>query len=94
MPDGKGKSRSMRRVQRRTPSGKVVEHLVRRAPGRAQCANCGNYLAGVPRVHSNELKHMSRSMKRPERPYGGMFCSKCTRMTIAQKVRNLFSLSK
>ncbi len=94
MVDGRLKSRSLRRSKVRIPSGKVTTHYYRRMPGKAQCAGCGDYLKGVARAHSNELSNMSKTQKRPERPFGGVLCSRCTRQTIVNKFRNIFSLSK
>ena len=93
MVDGRRKSRSFRRSQVRTPSGRVVTHYNRRAPGKAQCAHCGDYLKGVARVSGNQLYEVAKTKKRPERPYGGVLCSKCARQTIVSKFRNIFSLS-
>jgi large subunit ribosomal protein L34e len=34
-----------------------------------------------------KMKNMPKSSKRPERPYGGVLCSACTRKLLKSKVR-------
>ncbi|MBI2147294.1 50S ribosomal protein L34e [Candidatus Woesearchaeota archaeon] len=82
MPAGHLRSRTKRRVFRRTPSGGVSLQYRNRKPSKAHCAGCSAVLPGVPRVSSRKLMKMPRSAKRPERPYGGMFCSRCSRKLI------------
>jgi large subunit ribosomal protein L34e len=94
MVEGKRKSRSVRRLNRVTPTGKRVTHYVSRKPAKAQCAGCGTYLKGVARASHNKMQNMSKSQKRPERPFGGVFCSSCSRQKIASKFRSMFSLKK
>ena len=81
------KSRSMRRVYKKTPGNRIVLHLEKRMPRKAHCATCGGLLKGVPRERPFRMKNMPKTMKRPERPYGGMLCSKCTRQLIIDKAR-------
>lgn len=71
------RSRSLRRVQRRTPGGRTVTHYEKRRPGPARCARCGRPLNGVPRLRPHALRNMSKTSKRPERPYGGVLCPRC-----------------
>lgn len=71
------RSRSLRRVKRRTPGGRVVTLYEKRKPGPARCARCGRPLAGVPRYRPNVIRNMSKTSKRPERPYGGVLCPSC-----------------
>lgn len=92
--EARQKSRSLRRIQRRIPSGKVVTHYMVRKPSKAQCAACGAVLHGVPRASSSEMHAIPKSQRRPERPYGGKLCSACSREAIVNKYRNIFSLSK
>jgi len=94
MAEGRTKSRTFRRIRTRLPGGKVVTHYFRRKPAKAQCASCGAYLKSAPRATPNELHNMPKSQKRPERPYGGYMCSRCSRQTIINKFRNMFTLSK
>ncbi len=71
------RSRSLRRVYRRTPGGTTTIHFERRRPKQARCARCGRPLGGVPRGRPRELRRMSKTSKRPQRPYGGVLCSRC-----------------
>ncbi|HLC66765.1 MAG TPA: 50S ribosomal protein L34e, partial [Candidatus Nanoarchaeia archaeon] len=75
----KHRSRTFRRVFRRTPGGRLVLHYHRRKPGMPQCGSCGASLPGVVRGRKAAVKAVPRSARRPERPYGGQFCSKCMR---------------
>ncbi len=85
MVDGKHKSRSMRKVFRRTPGAKTVVHYVKRKPSKAQCGMCGTQLAGVPREGPAKMRNMPKTSKRPERPFGGVLCAKCSkRVAIAE----------
>ena len=85
MPAGRQKSRSLRRVFRRTPGGNVRLYYRKRKPKAAKCASCGAVLKGVPRERPSKMRNMAKTEKRPERPYGGVLCSKCMRKTIIKK---------
>ena len=87
MVSGKHKSRSLRRVYRKTPGGRNVVQYKKRKPGKAHCAKCKKVLAGVPQARASKLKLIPKSSRRPQRPYGGVLCSRCTRALIIQKVR-------
>ena len=81
MQNNRLKSRTFRRVKRKVPGNRVVIHYVKRKNQPARCAICGAPLKGVPR----DNKKLSKSEKRPERPYGGMLCSKCMRELMIKK---------
>jgi large subunit ribosomal protein L34e len=81
------RSRTFRRVYRKTPGGKTVLQYKKRKPARAVCADCGAVLAGVPRERPYKMQRMPKTKKRPERPYGGVLCSKCTRKKMIAKAR-------
>jgi len=87
MPCGKHKSGRFRKIFVKTPSGKNVIHYRRRKPSKTICGNCKVQLAGVPNLLPSKLRNMPRTAKRPERPYGGVLCSKCTRTLLQQKAR-------
>lgn len=88
MPSGKHKSRSMRRVFVRTPGSKTVIHYKPRKPSKAHCAGCKRVLAGVPHQGVAAMRTLPKTMKRPERPYGGIYCTVCTRRILQVKARN------
>lgn len=80
------KSKSLRKVYVKTPK-KVVIHYRRRKPKIAKCGKCGKQLKGVPRELPYKMRGMAKTKKRPERPYGGVLCSKCMRALLKEKLR-------
>ena len=82
MPSGRYKSRTLRRVFRRVPSSKIKLQYRKRKPRNAVCGSCGALLKGVPRERPYKMRSMSRSKKRPQRPYAGNLCSRCMRKKI------------
>lgn len=87
MPITKNRSRTLRKVYVKTPGGKTVVHHRKRKPAKAKCSRCGAVLKGVPRERPYKMMTMAKTMKRPERPYGGVLCSRCMRAAIKQKAR-------
>jgi len=94
MVQGSKKSRSLRRVKTRIPAKGVVTHYTRRKASKAQCGACGAYLKGVPRLTNTQAKNLAKSKKRPERPYGGVLCSRCSRNAIVSRIRSILTLKK
>ncbi len=86
MPRKMFRSRTFRRVYVRTPT-KTVINYEKRKPAKAKCANCGTVLAGVASERPYKMKNMPKTKKRPERPFGGVLCSKCTRLEIIKRNR-------
>lgn len=82
------RSRSYRRVKVRVTKSTVTRYL-KRKPKAAHCASCGAVLSGVPRERPYKMQNMPKTMKRPERPYGGVLCSKCTRQKIKESARQV-----
>ena len=87
MVQGRYKSRTFRRMNVKTPGASNVRHYKKRKPGKAKCAGCGSDLKAVPRERPYKMQRMCKTKKRPERPYGGVLCSKCMRKTIREKSR-------
>lgn len=81
------RSRSRRRVKVKTPSGEVKIHYRERKPAKVKCGVCGDVLKGVPNKRPRDLSKLSKSKKRPERPYGGVLCSKCTRKKLLEGLK-------
>jgi len=75
----------MRRKPVNTPNGRRNIHYIKKSPGRAKCASCGNPLPGVPRGIPSAIAKIKRSLRRPDRPYGGRLCSSCTRNVMKNK---------
>ncbi|PIN80746.1 50S ribosomal protein L34e [Candidatus Woesearchaeota archaeon CG10_big_fil_rev_8_21_14_0_10_30_7] len=86
MVSGKHKSRTYKRVKIRTPGGTVKIHFRKRAPAKAKCGVCKQELHGVPRKRPFQMRALPKTKKRPERPYGGVLCSKCMRQQIINKL--------
>jgi len=87
MVQGKYKSRTYRRIHVKTPGGINKIHYKKRKPSKAHCAGCGAILSGIPRERPYKMQNIPKTMKRPERPYGGMLCSRCARRKIIAEAR-------
>jgi len=87
MPEPYKRSRSLRRLQIKVPGGRTSLYYKKRKPGNAECGRCGALLKGVPRERPVKMRNMPKTKKRPERPYGGNLCSRCTRSLIVEKAR-------
>ncbi len=70
------RSRSVKRICRKLPGGESRVHYVRRKHYRAKCAICGRILQGVP-LDPDLIRRGAKTLKRPERPYGGVICPDC-----------------
>ncbi|AEH06663.1 50S ribosomal protein L34e [Methanothermococcus okinawensis] len=89
MPAPRYKSGSFKKISRRAPGNKTVLHYRREKPSNARCACCGALLNGVPKGRAYQIAKLSKTEKRPERPYGGYLCPKCLKRLIIEKARNL-----
>ena len=87
MPAPRLRSRSLRKIHRKVPGGRTNVHYKKRKPKSARCSNCGALLKGIPRELPFRMRSMAKTKKRPERPFGGVLCSKCMRLEIINKVR-------
>ena len=87
MPSGKHKSGRYRKIFVKTPGSRTVVHYRERKPSKAICGSCKKPLMGVPRERPAKMANMPKTMKRPERPYGGVLCSKCLRESLKNKAR-------
>ena len=85
MVRGMHKSKTLKKVFVRTPGGKTVTHYRKRKPAASKCSSCGEKLKGVPRERPKALKKINRSARRPERPFGGVLCSSCSRKEIIKR---------
>jgi len=84
MAQSKTKSRTFRRIRRRNVSG-IVTKYTRRRPSKAHCAVCGEILHGVS--SGLHIAKTSKTERRPERPFGGMLCSGCSRTVHKKSAR-------
>ena len=85
---GRFKSRQAHRmISVKVPGGRTVIHFKKKKPAKAKCGKCGAFLPGVARERPYKMQNMPKTAKRPERPYGGNLCSKCTRALLKAKAR-------
>ena len=87
MVSGRFKSRTFRRVFKRTPSGKNKIDYKLRKPKVAKCAACKKPLHGIPWLIASKFKNLAKTKKRPQRPFGGNLCSKCSRKEIIKRIK-------
>ncbi|MFQ5620842.1 MAG: 50S ribosomal protein L34e [Candidatus Nanoarchaeia archaeon] len=87
MVTGRLRSRTFRRVFRKTPGGRTVKHYKRRKPSRPVCPVTGQPLQGVARGIPSRVKKLTRSQRKPNRLYGGMLSSQASRRRIIQETR-------
>ena len=87
MPEPYKRSRTLRRLQVKTPGGRTARHYTERKPRNAGCGGCGAVLKGIARERPAKMRNMAKTHKTVERPYGGNLCSKCMRLLMVQKAR-------
>ncbi len=80
---GNRRSHAMRRLMRKLPGNRTTTHFVRRRPKHAHCPVTGQILHGVPRLRPAQVRKLSKTQRRPSRPYGG----KISHTAIANAVR-------
>lgn len=74
MPKRFQRTRKLRRVNVRTPGGRVSVHIRDKPPGFRRCGWCGEVLQGIVR---ESMAKTSKSEKRVSRRFGGYLCHKC-----------------
>lgn len=79
----------MKQVKKRITSGKIVIRYKREKISAIACPNCGTTLHGVPRLYSSKIGKLSKSEKKPNRSFGGHFCSSCTREIFRERARSV-----
>lgn len=87
MPELRYRSRSYKRVRKNTPGGKNVLRYKKKKPSKHVCAECGKILHGVPRGRPYEIRKLSKTQRRPSRPFGGYLCSECARKHFKAEAR-------
>ena len=81
------RSRSLRRVKRKVPGGRVSMQYKERKVGKPACGKCGDALLGMAHGTLSRVRKHKLSGRRPSRPYGGMLCSACARDAHVAKAR-------
>ncbi|HMK83568.1 MAG TPA: 50S ribosomal protein L34e [Candidatus Bathyarchaeia archaeon] len=84
MPRRSLRVRKTRRQHLRLPGGRRSIHYSKRALSSGRCSSCGIQLGGVPASNSRGI---SKSGRRPTRPFGGMLCHNCLREKVRQEAR-------
>ncbi|MBS3135353.1 50S ribosomal protein L34e [Candidatus Woesearchaeota archaeon] len=84
------RSRSFRRIKVKVPGGRVVVSFRKRVPKLGSCHITGEKLKGVSRGFDYQVRNMSKSSKRPSRPYGGVLSSRAMRLLLKEKARRTF----
>ena len=84
MAESKTKSRTFRRITKKTPGNRSAKFFVKKKPSKAACGHCGIILKGIS---TRSHKKLSKTQRRPERPFGGVLCSKCSRENIKSMAR-------
>lgn len=83
MVAGNKKSRSAKRTQRVTTNATKTVYK-KKKDGVARCQITGSKLNGVPRSPKSKL---SKSQRRPSRPFGGVLSPVAMKRTIISRVR-------
>ena len=91
MPKPHQRSTSLRKVKKKLPGGGLKQVFLRRKPKKAVCASCRKPLSGVARGRPYKIKKLAKTQRRPERPYGGVLCSSCTRKLNINKAKDYFT---
>ena len=78
----KYRSRSMKRVAVKTPSGGHTLHFKRKRAKRITFRLCGTQLGGV-----KNSRRVSKSKKIPSRMFAGELCAGCTSELVSLKAR-------
>jgi len=87
MVQGKFKSGHYRRVHVKVPGGRTLLKFKEKKPQQPHCGECGKPLPGIPRMFRAEAKNATKTKKRPQRPFGGVLCSSCTRKRIIAQLK-------
>lgn len=82
----------MKFVKKRIPGGKTVSQYRRKMYSRHQCALCKELLQGTPRGSKTAMHKLTKSQRRPTRPFGGQLCTKCTVKVLALKAKLKFKV--
>jgi large subunit ribosomal protein L34e len=88
MVEGRRKSNTYAKKQVSTATT-TKQRVVKRKPSRAKGKETGEHLHGVPRGRPVDLKRMTKSQRRPDRPYGGVLSGKAMRQRFKEQARNL-----
>ena len=83
---GNRRSRSMARIKTRLPGNGHTTHFIRRNPSYATCPITGQKLHGVPKIRDCQRRKLTKTQRRPNRPYGGRITHTALKDAILAKV--------
>ena len=81
------RSRSVKKVRKKLPSGVLTTHFKKEKPSRQKCGVCDSELHGLPRLKPIRYSNLNKSARTVNRKFGGSLCSKCSRDSIKKSVR-------
>lgn len=87
-------STSLKEHRVRTPGGRIIVRYKYKKHSKHVCAICKKELSGKPAGRPVEISRLAKSERRPERPFGGMLCSKDTRMVLSYRAKLRHELIK
>jgi len=82
MPLPKNRRRSVKKVYRRTPTGRTAIHYKRAKKAWIRCRLCNAILGGV-----KDSRRAAKSEKVPSRIFAGQLCARCAAEVIKARAR-------
>lgn len=86
--------RRMKKVAKKTPGGRIKMQYRHKVYSKQKCAICKSLLHGTPSGSPASIAKLTKSQRRPTRPFGGQLCSKCSRKVLAMKAKYNLKLIK
>lgn len=93
MVGGAFKSRSKKRIHVRIPSGKSVLRFKEKRPGKPESPT-GKSLPGTARGTKTEIGRLTKTQRRPSRPYGGVLNSPELRVIMRTRAQQAYTPSE
>ena len=81
--------KSMKKVRKKTITGRNVFVYRKGRVSAAVCNNCGRELHGIPKLNKPLLAKLSKTEKRPNRKFGGYYCAACTKELMRSAARKI-----
>jgi len=81
--------KSMKKLKKRTTSGKNILVYRKGRTSAAVCNNCGCEMHGIPRLSDAQSGKLAKSHRRPNRKFAGYLCSRCTKEFLRNAARNV-----
>ncbi|MFX1511005.1 MAG: 50S ribosomal protein L34e [Promethearchaeota archaeon] len=88
MPPPVRRTKGQKTRKIKTPGARLATHYSRRGKNSVNCGICKKPLQGISKGRISDIRSLSKSSKRPNRPYGGQLCSNCLKTAIEE---NLYS---